>query len=49
MNDKINEMKLYHMFQTNEFRGKFYPFIEQVKKCLKITRKNKKILLKLNF
>lgn len=30
ISDKICEMKLYHMFQQNEFRGKYYPFIEQV-------------------
>lgn len=30
MTDKIFEMKMYHMFQQNEFRIKYYPFIKQV-------------------
>ena len=28
--DKIFDMKLYHMFQQQEFRMKYYPYIQQV-------------------
>ncbi len=36
--DKIFDMKLYHMFQQQEFRMKYYPYIQQVKYSLLIIK-----------